>query len=154
MCFSGGSLSCGYEWSLPSNHPIKNVRVGVVPWMAEGDFHASEGSPEPVVLGWSRVSAFGCRHLGAQQPFPSGSGKRAPRQRGLWESYFNFRGACWCFLAGSPTSWLVLLQPWPAHLLIGLFFGSAIGEIGHLPTNNVWAFSCFLHDFFNYYLRG
>ena len=40
MGFSGGSLSSGSEWSLPSDHPIRCERGGVAPWMAEGDFHS------------------------------------------------------------------------------------------------------------------
>ena len=39
MGFSGGSLSSGSEWSLPSDHPVRGERGGVAPWMAEEDFH-------------------------------------------------------------------------------------------------------------------
>ena len=39
MDFSGGSLSSGSEWSLPSDHPISGERGGVAPWTAEADFH-------------------------------------------------------------------------------------------------------------------
>ena len=39
MDFSGGSLSSGSEWSLPSDHPISDERGGVAPWTAEADFH-------------------------------------------------------------------------------------------------------------------
>ena len=38
MGFSGGSLSSGFEWNLPSDHPVRGVRDGVASWMAEGDF--------------------------------------------------------------------------------------------------------------------
>ena len=31
MGFSGGSLSSGPEWSLPSDHPIRGERGGVDP---------------------------------------------------------------------------------------------------------------------------
>ena len=38
MGLSGGSLSSGSEWSLPSDHPIRGESGGVAPWMPEGDF--------------------------------------------------------------------------------------------------------------------
>ena len=38
MGFSGGLLSSGSEWSLPSDHPIRGERGRVTPWMAERDF--------------------------------------------------------------------------------------------------------------------
>ena len=93
MGFSGGSLSRGSKWSPPpSDHPIRGERGGVAPWKAEGDF-CSLSLKQPMVARpgarnmvrgvlrlWSRVSALGCCHLGAQWPFPSGPGKSAPRQ--------------------------------------------------------------------------
>ena len=39
MGFSGGSLSSGSKWSLPSDHPVKGVRGEVASWRAEGYFH-------------------------------------------------------------------------------------------------------------------
>ena len=39
MGFSGGSLSSGSEWSLPSDHPVRGERGGVASQMAEGDLH-------------------------------------------------------------------------------------------------------------------
>ena len=70
--------------------------------------------PEPVVLGWSRASALGRCHLGAQRPFPSEFGKRAPDRESSGNPVASWGGGggCWCDLAGSPTSLLVLLQPW------------------------------------------
>ena len=94
MDFSGGSLSSGSEWSLPSDHPVSGERGGVAPWMAEGDsdvfllsslwlpdqgLGTQQGESRACILGWLRVSALGRHHLGAQWPFPSGSGKRVPR---------------------------------------------------------------------------
>ena len=96
-----------------------------------------------MVLGWSRVSA---------QPLPSGFGKRAPDRESSGNPVASL-GGCWCDLAGSPTSSLLLLQPWPAPLPMGQFFGRAVGEIGPLPTNPV-GFSFSFMSNFNYYLRG
>ena len=76
----------------PVTIPLRGERGGVALWMAEGDFHSLSLKQLMVaqlgarnlargVLSWqSRVSAPGRCHLGAQQPFPSGSDKSAPRQ--------------------------------------------------------------------------
>ena len=39
MGFSEGSMSNDSEWSLPIDHPIRDVRGGVASHMAEGDFN-------------------------------------------------------------------------------------------------------------------
>ena len=107
-----------------------------------------------MVLGWSRASALRHCHLGAQRPFPSGFGKRAPDRESSGNPVASLGGGgCWCNLAGSPTFLLVLLQPWPAPLPIGHFLGVLYGEIG--PTcKKVQAFSFFFFELFYFYLKG
>ena len=110
MGFSGGLLSSGSEWSLPSDHPIRGERgergervrgvrwvrgvewppgwlreTSVVfllsnLWLPDRGLGCGEGSLKPAVLGWLRASALGRCPLGAQRPFLSGFGRSAPRQ--------------------------------------------------------------------------
>ena len=49
MGISGGSLSSGSKWSLPSDHPVRGERGGVASQIAEGDFSMA-----------SRFSNLGC----------------------------------------------------------------------------------------------
>ena len=111
------------------------------------------GSPGPVVLVWSRASALGHCHLGAQWPLLRGFGKRATRQRVFWESCCISAGedAGGTSLAAQHHHWFCYslgrhLCQWVS------FFGRAIGEIGPLPTNCVGFFPFIIY--FNYYLRG
>ena len=58
--------------------------------------------------------------------FPEWVWQEGPQTESLLGTLLQLQGGCWCVLAGSPTSWLVLLQPWPASLQIGFFPERAI----------------------------
>ena len=81
--------------------------------------------------------------------------QEGPQTESLLGILLQLQGGCWCVFAGSPTSWLVLLQPWSAPLPIGFFLERAVW--GDLPPahRSMWAFSYpFYMISFIYYLRG
>ena len=91
---------------------------------------------------------------GCPTAFPKWVWQECAQTVSLLGILLQLRGRCWCFLAGSPTL-LVLLQPWPAPLPIGLFFEKAVS--GDRPPTCLKCAGFFLFSqliYFNYYLRG
>ena len=116
------------------------------PGMRQGESRAC--GPRVVGGECSRTLPSGCPTAFTEWVSQEGS-----QTESLLGILLQVHGECWCVLAGSPTSSFGLLQPWPAPLPTGHFFGSAVGEIGPPPTEVVWAFPFSFMFFFNYYLR-